>query len=72
MDSRTLAPVPLRLIVGLRFPRPWLRQMIKGTDAFVSIVQAIGVPVPDLMAWATIVLELLCDWRCWSVLSYTW
>jgi putative oxidoreductase len=31
----------------------------KGPDAFASILHALGVPAPHLMAWATILTELL-------------
>jgi putative oxidoreductase len=47
------APLPLRLH-GAR-----LRQADEGSDAFVAIVQAMGVPAPFLMAWLTILVELL-------------
>jgi len=54
------APIPLRLIVGYGFMSHGYAKMARGPDIFVGIVQAIGVPAPELMAWATIVLELLC------------
>ena len=34
-------------------------KILKGPERFVEIVQALGVPAPEVMAWATIVLELL-------------
>lgn len=54
------APVPLRLIVGYGFIAHGYAKVLKGADRFVDIVHALGVPAPDLMAWATIILELLC------------
>src|SRR5882724_11070479 len=33
-------------------------KILKGPERFVDIMQAIGVPAPELMAWATIVIEL--------------
>lgn len=50
----------LALIVGYGFAAHGYSKLLKGPDNFVAIVQAIGVPAPYLMAWATIVLELLC------------
>jgi len=54
------APIPLRLIVGYGFAAHGYAKLLKGPDNFVAIVHAIGVPSPFLMAWATIILELLC------------
>jgi putative oxidoreductase len=54
------APIPLRLIVGYGFAAHGYAKLLKGPDNFVAIVHAIGVPAPFIMAWATIILELLC------------
>jgi putative oxidoreductase len=53
------APIPLRLIVGYGFLEHGIAKLSKGPDAFVAIVQAMGVPEPHLMAWLTILTELL-------------
>ena len=53
------APIPLRLIVGLGFMQHGFAKLTRGPDVFASILQAIGVPAPHLMAWATIATELL-------------
>jgi putative oxidoreductase len=53
------APIPLRLIVGYGFFAHGLAKLEKGPDHFVAIVQAIGTPMPHLMAWLTITIELL-------------
>ncbi len=53
------APVPLRLIVGYGFMSHGYAKILKGPERFVDIVQAMGVPAPELMAWATIVIELV-------------
>lgn len=34
-------------------------KLSKGLDAFAAILQAMGVPEPHLMAWVTILIELL-------------
>jgi putative oxidoreductase len=54
------APIPLRLIVGYGFYAHGYAKVLKGPEKFVDIVHALGVPAPELMAWATIILELLC------------
>lgn len=53
------APIPLRLIVGYGFFAHGLAKLEKGPDNFVAIVQAIGTPMPHMMAWLTIWVELL-------------
>ena len=53
------APIPLRLIVGYGFVAHGFAKLSKGPEAFAAILQAMGVPGPHLMAWATILVELL-------------
>lgn len=53
------APIPLRLIVGYGFFAHGLAKLEKGPENFVAIVQAIGMPLPHVMAWLTIVVELM-------------
>jgi putative oxidoreductase len=53
------APIPLRLIVGYGFMAHGFAKLSKGPEAFAAILQAMGVPGPHLMAWATILVELL-------------
>jgi putative oxidoreductase len=52
------APLPLRLIVGYGFMAHGYAKLMKGPDAFVAIVHAMGVPAPSFMAWLTILIEL--------------
>jgi putative oxidoreductase len=54
------AAVPLRLIVGCGFLAHGLAKWHRGPDAFAAILQAIGVPFPQLTAWFTIATEILC------------
>jgi len=56
--ARRWAPIPLRLIVGYGFMEHGFAKLSKGPDAFASILQAIGVPGPHLMAWMTILTEV--------------
>lgn len=50
--------LPLRAIVGFGFMQHGFAKLLRGPDSFVQIVDAIGVPMPALMAWATIVVEI--------------
>lgn len=53
------SPIPLRLIVGFGFMQHGVAKLSKGVDAFVAILQAMGVPSPHVMAWLVILTELL-------------
>jgi putative oxidoreductase len=33
-------------------------KLARGSESFVHILQALGMPLPDLLAWATILVEL--------------
>jgi putative oxidoreductase len=54
-----LAPLPIRLIVGYGFIAHGYAKLVKHPDNFAAILHALGVPAPHLMAWGTIVIELL-------------
>jgi putative oxidoreductase len=53
------APIPLRLIVGYGFLQHGFAKLFKGPETFAAILHAIGVPAPHLMAWLTILIEVL-------------
>ncbi len=53
------AAIPLRLIVGYGFMEHGFAKLSKGPEVFASILHAIGVPAPHLMAWITILTELV-------------
>ena len=53
------AALPLRLIVGYGFMEHGYAKLIHGPERFVAILHALAVPAPELMAWATIMVELL-------------
>jgi putative oxidoreductase len=53
------APIPLRLIVGYGFMEHGFAKLARGTDAFATILHAIGVPGPHFMAWSTILIEVI-------------
>src|SRR5262245_60354105 len=51
--------VPLRLIVGFGFMQHGYAKLARGPDDFTNVLQAIGVPLPFLLGWATIIVELV-------------
>ncbi len=53
------APIPLRLIVGYGFMAHALAKLSRGPETFAAILHTIGVPAPHLMAWLTILTELI-------------
>jgi putative oxidoreductase len=53
------APVPLRLIVGYGFMEHGFAKLSRGPEAFAGILHMMGVPAPHLMAWLTILTELV-------------
>ena len=53
------APIPLRLIVGYGFMEHGFAKLSRGPEAFAAILHAMGVPAPHLMAWLTILTELV-------------
>lgn len=53
------APVPVRLIVGFGFAAHGYAKLVNGPDRFIGILGSMGVPAPELMGWATILVELL-------------
>jgi putative oxidoreductase len=53
------SPIPLRLIVGYGFMEHGFAKLSRGPDAFAAVLQGMRVPDPHLMAWLTILIELL-------------
>ncbi|GFZ90069.1 DoxX family protein [Dyella caseinilytica] len=51
--------LPLRLMLGLGFMEHGYAKLVRGPDAFIAILHAIGVPFADLLGWATIVIEIV-------------
>jgi putative oxidoreductase len=49
----------LRAIVGYGFMAHGFAKLSRGPGAFAGVLHALGVPVPDVMAWATILVEVL-------------
>ena len=53
------AVLPLRLMIGFGFAAHGWAKLSRGPDHFAVILASIGVPQPQLMAWATAVVELV-------------
>ena len=53
------AAIPLRLIIGFGFIEHGYAKLVKGPAAFISILHDLGVPAAHVMAWVTILTELL-------------
>lgn len=53
------AALPLRLIVGGGFlVHGWLK-LGRGVDVFAAALDGLHIPWPDLMAWITVLIELI-------------
>jgi putative oxidoreductase len=53
------APMPLRLIVGYGFMEHGFAKAARGFEAFPAILAAMGVPMPHMLGWLTIAVEIL-------------
>lgn len=51
--------IPLRLIVGFGFLEHGYAKLLRGPDAFPEILAAMHMPVPHLLGWMTIAVEIL-------------
>jgi putative oxidoreductase len=55
---REWAPLPIRLIVGYGFLAHGLAKLSRGPDTFAVVLHTLGVPFPELGAWATTFVEI--------------
>ncbi|MFB9979288.1 DoxX family protein [Mesorhizobium kowhaii] len=53
------APLPIRLIVGFGFLAHGYAKLSRGPENFGVVLQTLGVPVPQLLAWLTTLVELV-------------
>jgi putative oxidoreductase len=53
------SPFVLRLVVGGGFIAHAYAKLSRGPDAFAAVLHALQVPVPQVMAWITILVELV-------------
>jgi putative oxidoreductase len=52
--------IPLRLMVGFGFMQHGYAKLARGPESFTAALHALGMPEPALLAWATIVVEIIC------------
>src|SRR6266576_4202538 len=53
------AAIPLRLIVGYGFMEHGFAKLSRGPEHFAAILHSMAVPAPHLMAWLTVLTELI-------------
>jgi len=53
------SPLPLRLIVGFGFIQHGYAKLNRGPELFATTLHGLSVPAPHLMAWLTILIELI-------------
>lgn len=53
------ALVPLRLLVGFGFAAHGWAKLERGPEHFAVILATLGIPAPEVTAWATALLELV-------------
>jgi uncharacterized membrane protein YphA (DoxX/SURF4 family) len=51
--------LPLRLIIGFGFVQHGYAKLQRGPEDFINVLHAMGLPVPFILGWATIVVELV-------------
>jgi putative oxidoreductase len=51
--------LPLRAIVGFGFMEHGYAKLARGPEMFAAILQALGMPHPAWLAWATVLTELI-------------
>ncbi len=51
--------LPLRVVVGYGFIAHGLAKLTRGPSGFANTLHTLGVPAPEVMAWATIGVELI-------------
>lgn len=56
---RDWALLPLRLLIGFGFAAHGYAKLSRGPESFGAILASLGLPQPQLVAWATSLLEFL-------------
>lgn len=51
--------IPLRLVVGYGFFEHGVAKLMRGPDAFPRILEAMHMPMPHMLGWATMAVEIL-------------
>jgi putative oxidoreductase len=50
---------PLRLMIGFGFIQHGYAKLARGPEDFIGILHAMGLPVPALLGWATMLVEIV-------------
>ena len=58
MKMRPWTPLLLRLMIGYGFMVHGYAKWRRGPEQFIGILNSIGIPMPHLMGWATIIVQL--------------
>ena len=53
------APLPLRLLLGAAFIYHGLPKLGTGREQFVGMLQGLGIPMPEIMAWVVGFVEVV-------------
>jgi len=56
---RDWSALPLRLIVGYGFMEHGFAKLARGPESFTAILHALHLPAAPLLAWATVLIELI-------------
>jgi putative oxidoreductase len=51
--------VPLRLVIGIGFVLHGQAKLARGPEQFADVLDALGVPLPHVAAWLTILVEII-------------
>lgn len=51
--------LPLRLIIGFGFMQHGYAKLARGPENFISVLHAIGLPVPFILGWTTTIVEVV-------------
>lgn len=57
--------LPLRFIVGFGFMEHGFAKLARGPESFTAILQALHMPAAPLLAWATILVEVIGGLAVW-------
>lgn len=59
MKMRPWIPLLLRFMIGYGFIAHGYAKWSRGPEKFISILAAIGIPMPEFLGWATIFVQLI-------------
>lgn len=51
--------LPLRLVIGFGFMQHGYAKLVRGPEDFINVLHAMGLPVPSILGWTTIIVEFV-------------